>query len=75
MISFASGFLAFSKSKDASMKSPQKVGRPEVFSKAILVRTRPPLLAQLDKWIAKKHPSMSRPEAIRLIMEEALTKR
>jgi hypothetical protein len=39
----------------------------------ILVRIHPPLLANLDVWIAKQNVPFSRPEAIRRLIEIALT--
>ncbi len=39
----------------------------------ILVRIQPPLLAALDLWIAEQDISFTRPEAIRRLIEIALT--
>jgi hypothetical protein len=39
----------------------------------ILVRIQPPLLATLDLWIAEQDISFTRPEAIRRLIEIALT--
>ena len=39
----------------------------------ILVRIRPELLASLDAWIRKEGVSLSRPEAIRRLIELALS--
>jgi metal-responsive CopG/Arc/MetJ family transcriptional regulator len=38
----------------------------------ILVRLQPPLLADVDQWIAKQDIPFSRPEAIRRLIESAL---
>jgi hypothetical protein len=39
----------------------------------ILVRVQPPLLGALDKWIAKQEVLLTRPQAIRRLIEIALT--
>jgi hypothetical protein len=39
----------------------------------VLVRFQPPLLADVDQWIAKQDISFTRPEAIRRLIEIALT--
>jgi hypothetical protein len=39
----------------------------------ILVRLQPPLLANLDGWISTQDVSFTRPEAIRRLIEIALT--
>jgi hypothetical protein len=39
----------------------------------ILVRLQPPLLADVDQWIAKHDIPFTRPEAIRRLIEIALT--
>jgi metal-responsive CopG/Arc/MetJ family transcriptional regulator len=38
----------------------------------ILVRLQPPLLADVDQWIAKQDLPFTRPEAIRRLIETAL---
>jgi hypothetical protein len=38
----------------------------------ILVRLQPPLLAEVDQWIAKQDIPFTRPEAIRRLVECAL---
>jgi hypothetical protein len=38
----------------------------------ILVRLQPPLLADVDQWIAKQDNPFTRPEAIRRLIESAL---
>jgi hypothetical protein len=38
----------------------------------ILVRLQPPLLADVDQWIGKQDIPLSRPEAIRRLIESAL---
>jgi metal-responsive CopG/Arc/MetJ family transcriptional regulator len=40
-----------------------------------MVRLHPPLLTDLDSWIAHQEPHRSRPEAIRQLLEEALARR
>jgi hypothetical protein len=39
--------------------------RSEKLGRALLVRAQPPLVAQIDTWIARNGESMSRPEALR----------
>jgi hypothetical protein len=41
----------------------------------ILVRLQPPLLANLDGWISTQDASFTRPQAIRRLIEIALTAR
>lgn len=56
----------------------KRIGRPPVGSTFVGVRIPPDLLAQLDAWIDENGPderSMSRPEAIRLLLSDALQSR
>jgi len=56
-----------------SVISRKKRGPPPTGKGApILVRIQPPLLANLDVWIAKQGDSLTRPEAIRRLIEIAL---
>lgn len=49
---------------------PQKRGRPATGKGTpVQVRLQPDLLAQLDSYIESDRPGMSRPEAIRLIVQ------
>jgi hypothetical protein len=41
----------------------------------VLLRLHPPLLTDLDKWIGAQDGNLSRPEAIRRLVEEALAAR
>jgi hypothetical protein len=57
-----------------SVISRKKRGPPPTGKGApILVRIQPTLLADLDVWIAKQDDLLSRPEAIRRLVEIALT--
>jgi hypothetical protein len=57
-----------------SVISRKKRGPPPTGKGApILVRIQPPLLANLDVWIASQDDSLTRPEAIRRLIEIALT--
>ena len=52
---------------------PKKRGRPAIGQGVpVQVRLQPDLLAGLDTWIAKQDPAPSRPEAIRLLLANAL---
>ena len=50
-------------------RSPPPTGKGE----PILVRLQPVLLADVDAWIAHQTVELSRPEAIRRLVEQALT--
>jgi hypothetical protein len=39
----------------------------------IVVRLQPPALAAVDEWLAQQHDCPSRPEAIRRMIEQALS--
>lgn len=50
-------------------------GRPRTDAKPVLVRLPPKALSSLDTWIARQpEPRPSRPEAIRRLIEEALSR-
>src|ERR1700719_1624712 len=53
---------------------PRKKRGPPATGKGtpIMVRLQPSLLAQLDKWIGGESDRLSRPEAIRRLVEQAL---
>jgi hypothetical protein len=55
-------------------KISKKLGRPATgVGMGVLVRLQPDLLSTLDAWIAMQpDPKPSRPEAIRLLLSEAL---
>ena len=53
----------------------KKIGRPEVNATPVNVRVPPTFLESLDGYIAATDPTMSRPEAIRRIVEFALATR
>jgi hypothetical protein len=50
-------------------RGPTPTGKGELLG----VRVLPPLIAKLDSWIAKQDDAPSRPEAIRRLVETALT--
>ena len=50
----------------------RKLGRPPVGSTLVGVRLPPTELAALDAWIAKQAEPMSRPEALRRLVDSAL---
>jgi hypothetical protein len=52
----------------------KRVGRPPVGAILIGVRIPPVGVAELDAWIKKHAPDMSRPEAIRRLVELGLKK-
>ena len=56
--------------------STKKRGRPKTTGKGELIGVRilPPLLKELDAWIAGQDPQPSRPEAIRKFVERGLAK-
>jgi len=57
------------------MKQPakRKLGRPATGrGKGVLVRLQPPLLAALDKFAQEQDSKPSRPEAVRMILVDAL---
>jgi hypothetical protein len=52
---------------------PKKRGPPATGKgEPILVRLQPAQLAALDAWMARQHSQLSRPEAIRRLLEQAL---
>jgi hypothetical protein len=52
----------------------KRVGRPAVGAILIGVRVPPAGVAEIDAWIKKHAPAMSRPEAIRRLVDIALTR-
>lgn len=56
---------------------PKKRGRPKQGGRGQLIalRLHPPQLAKLDAWINREAPGISRPEAIRRLIEERLKPR
>ena len=57
-----------------SVISRKKRGPPPTGKGApILVRVQPALLSKLDEWITNSDSSLTRPEAIRRLIEYALT--
>ena len=56
--------------------STKKRGRPKTTGKGELIGVRilPPLLKELDAWIGRQEPSLSRPEAIRRFLERGLAR-
>jgi hypothetical protein len=53
-------------------RKKKRIGRPRVGSTLIGVRVPPAELAELDGWIKKNAPDLSRPEAIRRLVELGL---
>jgi hypothetical protein len=51
----------------------KRAGRPRVDAVLIGVRVPPPGLAEIDTWIKRNGPELSRPEAIRQLVELGLT--
>ncbi len=60
--------LSIAKSRKSSQK---KMGRPRVNALPIMVRLRPEELAALDKWIEAHSGVLSRPLAIRVLIQQA----
>ena len=61
--------------KRQSATPPKKRGPPATGKgEPILVRLQPPQLAALDAWIARQNTHLSRPEAIRRLLNHALAK-
>ena len=59
--------------KRQSATAPKKRGPPATGKgEPILVRLQPAQLADLDAWIARQDAQLSRPEAIRRLLEQAL---
>ena len=60
---------------DPSIRDNTKKSGPPPTGKGvpILVRLQPPLLADVDQWIARQDIPFTRPEAIRRLIEIALT--
>lgn len=52
-----------------------RVGRPRVDSEAVNVRLERPQLAALEAWATEQGGELSRPEAIRRILTDYLTRR
>jgi hypothetical protein len=55
-----------------SISKIKKVGRPRTDSVPIMVRLPPANIEKLDSWIVKQKVPLSRPEAIRRLVEKAL---
>jgi hypothetical protein len=60
-----------SKSTGEITKSPKK--RPQATGEPVLTRFQPPLLQQIDDWRRNQGDLPGRPEAIRRLVENALT--
>jgi hypothetical protein len=61
------------KSTLSDNRKKKRIGRPPVGAILIGVRVPPAGVAQLDGWIKKHAPELSRPEAIRRLVELGLT--
>jgi hypothetical protein len=51
----------------------KRIGRPPVGAIPIMVRVPPAGVKEIDDWIKKRAPEMSRPQAIRRLVELGLT--
>jgi hypothetical protein len=58
----------------AILDIPKKRGRPKTTGRGdgVMVRLQPPQMAALDAWIAKQPEPVTRPEAIRRLIEAGL---
>src|ERR1700720_3865374 len=61
------------KSTISDNRKKKRIGRPPVGAILIGVRVPPAGVAELDAWIKKHAPALSRPEAIRRLVELGLT--
>jgi hypothetical protein len=57
-----------------SIRVYTKIARPDAPGQLVGVRFQPEQLAALDRWIEQQSPEPSRPEAVRRLVDEALTK-
>jgi hypothetical protein len=53
-------------------RKKKRAGRPRVDAVLIGVRVPPPGLAEIDAWIKRNEPELSRPEAIRRLVDLGL---
>jgi hypothetical protein len=60
------------KSTISDNRKKKRIGRPPVGAILIGVRVPPAGVAELDAWIKKNEPDLSRPEAIRRLVEIGL---
>jgi hypothetical protein len=60
------------KSTISDNRKKKPIGRPRVDAVLIGVRVPPAGVAELDAWIKKHEPGLSRPEAIRRLVELGL---
>jgi hypothetical protein len=58
--------------RDAISDTRKSRGRPKVGATQLAVRLPPDQLALLDRWIADQAEPLSRPEALRRLMIDAL---
>ena len=57
----------------SNVSSAKKIGRPRIDAVPVNVRLPPDLLVDLDAWISEQpEPKPSRPEAMRLLVADAL---
>jgi hypothetical protein len=61
-----------SKSTISDNRKKKPIGRPRVDAVLIGVRVPPAGVAELDAWIKRHDPGLSRPEAIRRLVEIGL---
>lgn len=67
--------LIMAKSTISDNRKKKPIGRPPVGAILIGVRVPPAGVAELDTWIKKHEPGLSRPEAIRRLVEMGLKAR
>jgi hypothetical protein len=59
--------------KSTLSRTRKKIGRPPTGAESVHLRVLPAQSAEIDAWIAKqKEPNLSRPEAIRRLVELGL---
>jgi hypothetical protein len=59
--------------KSTLSRTRKKIGRPPTGAESVHLRVLPAQSAEIDAWIAKqKEPNLSRPEAIRRLVEIGL---
>jgi hypothetical protein len=60
------------KKSNVSDIGKKRIGRPPVNAVAVLVRIPPAEIEPIDRWMAKQKEPMTRPEAIRRLVEIGL---
>jgi hypothetical protein len=62
------------KSIVSNIRKKKRIGRPPIGAIPVLVRVPPAEMQPLDKWISEQKGYISRPEAIRRLVELGLAK-